>query len=162
MQLMTTGARGTFVYNGIMSSISRTASSNIESIERTLAAVPNELWTNIRELSRPISAKLRKFGWINNKYYKRSLDDESGCIEQVTRDGQREIPYKRELFRIGSARFAIPDHPIAYFSNDFAINCCETIDEFRGDENLSWDKLATYFNGVTNPTARWKGYPMKG
>lgn len=133
----------------------------MKSVERVLASVPDELWNEIRELSQPISSRLAKLGWVNNKYYKRNLDNESGCVEQVDLKGEREIPYKRELFRLRSTRFAIPNHPVMYCSNGFSINCVETMDELRFDENLSWDKLSRYFNGETDPTPDLKGYPMK-
>lgn len=133
----------------------------MKSIERALAAVPDELWNEIRELSQPISCQLAKRRWINNKYYRRNFDNESGCVEQLDLEGQWEIPYKRELFRLRSTRFAIPNSPVAYFSNGFSINCCETMDEPRLHENLSWDELSRYFDGESDPTPGWKGYPMK-
>jgi hypothetical protein len=133
----------------------------IISVERALAFVSDELWAEIRQLSQPISQRLAKFGWFNNKYYKRNMINESGCFEQVDLQGEKEIPYKREIFRPQTARFAIPNQPVAYLSNSFSINCSETIPEFRYDDDLSGDKLSKYFDGEFDPTPGWQGYPMK-
>lgn len=63
----------------------------MKSIDRALAAVPDELWNDVRELSQPISCQLAKRRWINNKYYRRNFDNESGCVEQLDLEGQWEI-----------------------------------------------------------------------
>ena len=133
----------------------------INALENALASVPDSMWAEIRSLSKPISAKLSRFGWCNNKYYRRNPENESGCVEQISRSGEREIPYQREFFHTCLSRFAIPNRPVAYFSHSFTINVCETIDVFRLNPELSRDELSCYFEGKMDPTRGLKGYAMK-
>ncbi len=111
-------------------------------------------WAEIKRLSRPISSKLSGMGWWNNKPYKKNQDEnENYCFkEQISKWGEKEIPYNREIFKPTKTRFGLSEHAVAYFSNDFALNCCEVIDQFRNSEDLPWSELKKYLNGKTNPT----------
>ena len=73
-----------------------------------------------------------------------------------------EIPYRRELFYPSPhSRFSLGiEGRVAYFSNDFAVNCCETIEEFFDDPSLPFEKIRTYLTGRGNPTPGWYGYPL--
>ena len=63
-------------------------------------------------------------------------------------------PVFQIVFRLG------PDRPVAYFSSDFGVNCCETIEQCSSNEALSWEELSRYLGGKGNPTPGWCGYPL--
>jgi len=79
---------------------------------------------------------------------------------QAPRKGNPEVPYHRELFYPSQhSRFSLGSEAgVAYFSNDFAVNCCETIEQFSENPDLSLEDLLQYGDG--NPTPGWFGYPL--
>lgn len=97
--------------------------------------------------------------WWHNKYYRvNGMND--GSMVQVPRKGDPEVPYHRELFYPSPhSRFSLGAvASVAYFSNDFAVNCCETIEQFSENPELSLEDLLQYGGG--NPTPGWHGYPL--
>jgi hypothetical protein len=81
---------------------------------------------------------------------------------QQPEKGNPEVPYQRELFYPSPAsRFSLgSDEPVAYFSIDFGVNCCETIEQFASNPALPFKELSGYLGGQGNPTPGWRGYPL--
>jgi hypothetical protein len=127
-----------------------------------MSTISQDEWAEIKRLSRPISSKLSGTGWWNNKPYKNNQDqnENGGCKEQISKWGEREIPYNREIFKPSRTRFGLGETSLAYFSNDYALNCCEVIDQFRNSEDLPWSELKKFLNGRTNPTPDLMWYPV--
>lgn len=131
-------------------------------IESSLEKTPPEVWNGAKRQSN--ESKYRKREWWHNKYYKRRSPDEAnnGFTEQEDEWGNIEIPYKREIFYPSpNGRFSLgKGKPVAYFSADFATNCCETVFQFRTNSKLSWDRdLSEYLAGKSDPHPEWTGYP---
>ncbi len=99
--------------------------------------------------------------WWHNKYY-RDNPPNDGLKIQIPRLGNPEVPYRRHIFYPSAhSRFSLgADNSVAYFSNDFAVNCCETIEQFSSNKGLSWLELSRYLGGEGNPTPGWYGYPL--
>lgn len=132
----------------------------MKSFKLALNSFSKTEWSDIRRLSQSVSSKLSKMGWWNNKYYEKNENGKDGCKEHKTNWGTSEIPYNREIFKKSNSRFGLGDHPVAYFSNDYASNCCEMIEQLRECENLKWDKLTEYLDGKTNPSPCLIWYPI--
>jgi hypothetical protein len=128
---------------------------------RCLSALNAEDWRWIGNRSKSKILWLQH-GWWQNKYYLNNPPNH-GFETQVPAKGSPEVPYNREIFYPSPrSRFSLgPDLPVAYFSNDFVVNCCESIPEFSSNEALSNEELALYFEGKVNPTPAWFGYPLK-
>lgn len=79
---------------------------------------------------------------------------------QQPRKGDPEVPYQRQLFYPSpNSRFSLGmEAGVAFFSNDFAVNCCETIEQFSENEDFRLEDLIRYGDG--NPTPGWYGYPL--
>ena len=99
--------------------------------------------------------------WWHNKYYRDNPPNDGFAVQRRPK-GEPEIPYERQLFYPSEcSRFSLgSEGPIAYFSNDFATNCCETIEQFALDESLFFHDLSLYLRGYGNPTPGQYGYPM--
>jgi hypothetical protein len=120
------------------------------------------LWEKLKETSLN-NKKYSMYDWHHHKYYKVSKDNDGFKMQEFKVKGKilSEIPYEREFFNFSSGRFSLKKNPVAYFSNDYATACCETIDLFRMDDNLTFvHDLKPYFEGKTNPTPGLMGYPM--
>ncbi len=102
--------------------------------------------------------------WLHNKYYKYNSPNDGFKLQICTVKNLEipEIPYKRKLFyKSRTRRFSLGDlGPVAYFSEDFATNCCETIKPFRSDENLHFPRIQGYLQGKTNPEPDKFYYPI--
>jgi len=127
-------------------------------LHEAIETIPLKDWSEIEKFSRRISTRFSKMGWWNNKYYKRNPQND-GSVEQIDEKGRREIPYDRKLFWPSTGRFSLDSEPVAYFSNDFALNCCEAIEQYR-EKELSWEELNIYLNGYYDPTPELYGYPI--
>lgn len=125
------------------------------------AAVEGLDWLGLLSRSQH-RTKWHKKEWWHNKYYKRQTreEDNDGSKPQVGKRGETEIPHERKIFYPSNTRFGLGDIPVAYFSNDFAVNCCETIEQFRDDPNLSFEELSTYLKGEHDPTPDLYGYAL--
>src|SRR5438128_2627294 len=125
-----------------------------------LFSLTNDDWQLIESQSR---SKIRclELEWWQNKYY-RDNPPNDGFKIQFHKKGCPEVPYEREIFYPSPhSRFSLGlDGPVAYFSSDFGVNCCETIEQFSSDETLSWNELSQYLRGKGNPTPGWYGYPL--
>lgn len=121
-------------------------------IERILLTVSEGQWEAFVQKGK--STEWHEKEWWNNKYYKK-FDDWDPSKERFDTWGNREIPIKRKIFYPRpNSRFGCKNQPIAYFSQDFAINCSETIKDFRDNEALSWENdLKPYLEGELNPTS---------
>jgi hypothetical protein len=58
-----------------------------------------------------------------------------------------------------NGRFSLGAAPVAYFSQDFDVNCCEVIEQFRSNEALHFDELRAYLQGDVSVEDDWFGYP---
>lgn len=110
------------------------------------------------------SAKMKKLhirnDWWNIKFYKNNPPND-GSKMQIPLRGVPEIPWERDPFGIKDCRFSLISKPVAYFSNEFVISCCETITQFRDRYNDTWEELLKpYLEGVTNPDPDSYGYPL--
>jgi hypothetical protein len=130
-------------------------------LARCLSALNAEDWQWIGNQSKSKILWLQR-GWWQNKYYQNNPPNHRFEI-QVPTKGSPEVPYKREIFYPSpQSRFSLgPDLPVAYFSNDFVVNCCETIEEFSLNEALSSEELSPFLEGEVNPTPGWFGCPLK-
>jgi hypothetical protein len=134
----------------------------IETTETAAVTALNRLsqedWVSLL-LSAATDTRWHELLWWNNKYY-RVNDPNDGRMVQVPRKGNPEAPYHRELFYPSPhSRFSLGiETGVAYFSNDLAVNCCETIEQFSENPELSLEDLLQYGGG--NPTPGWYGYPL--
>jgi hypothetical protein len=134
----------------------------IDTIEAVIATALNRLsqadWASLL-LSTATDTRWHESIWWHNKYY-RANGTNDGRVVQVPRKGGPEVPYHRELFYPSPhSRFSLgAEARVAYFSNDFAVNCCETIEQFSENPELSLEDLLQYGGG--NPTPGWHGYPL--
>lgn len=131
----------------------------MKNISSILANVPDRLWTVI--FNEANNQKWIKLSWYNLKFYYKSKI-QNGNIEQINLKKKKEIPYQRKLFYPSpNGRFSLGNGCVAYFSNNSALNVCETIDKYRYDDLLMWDPtLHLYFDGKENPTKSLFGYPI--
>jgi hypothetical protein len=74
--------------------------------------------------------------WWNTKFYKNNPPND-GSKTQITLYDKPEIPWERNPFDIKNCRFSLKEKPTAYFSSDFTIMCCETIELFRRNYSSS-------------------------
>ncbi len=128
----------------------------------SLLKIPHRQWEEMDRNSELVSSRLINRTWWNNKYYSRNYENEDGsegCVEHIDEEGHREVPYERELFWPTDGRFGLGDKPVAYFSNDFGVNCCETIEQYRRRE-MAWEDLKVYLSGRIDPTPGLIGYPI--
>jgi len=132
----------------------------MKSLKLAIDSISKSEWSGFKQLSRTIGIKLAGMGWWNNKCYKINQNENDGCKEQLLKRGEKEVPFNREIFKRSHARFGLGGQPVAYFSNDFALNCCEMIEQLRDCENLQWDELKAYLNGKTNPTPNLMWHPI--
>jgi len=119
-------------------------------------------WGQIKkESAESIETRKPKNEWWNTKYYHNNPPND-GRKEQRTLSGKSEIPYERKIFYKHNGRFSLKDRPVAYLTNEFAINCCETIAKFKCRHNDFWEEyLKPYLDGITNPDINFYGYPSK-
>lgn len=119
-----------------------------------------EHWSVLRTES-STDRRWQRLEWWHNKYY-RDNPPNDGFARQRPRKGEPEVPYGRRLFYGSeSSRFSLgAEGPVAFFSNDFAVNCCETIEQFSDDQSLSFQDLSRFLRGHRNPTPGWYGYPL--
>jgi hypothetical protein len=139
-------------------SVTKMIGSVEAAIAMALKRLRREDWTSL-VLSSALDGQWRKLIWWHNKYYRVNGSNDGRRI-QVPRIGNPETPYERELFYPSPhSRFSLGDATnVAYFSNDFAVNCCETIEQFSENPELSLEDLLQYGGG--NPTPGWHGYPL--
>jgi len=133
----------------------------MDDLERKLNELGDDFWTGLKAHSRKIaSSSLCREWWHNKLYESGNLID--GNVEQTVLGlGVREVPYTRELFHPSpSGRFSLGERPVAYFSQDFGANCCEVIEQFRNQADLSWDELRQYLQGESSVDGDWFGYPL--
>ncbi len=134
----------------------------IHSADATIAAALNQIdgadWAALL-ISAAKDIRWKSQIWWHNKYY-RANGTNDGSVRQIPRKGVAEIPYTREIFYPSSdSRFSLgADGNVAYFSNDFAVNCCETIEQFSENPALALEDLLKFGHG--NPTPGWHGYPL--
>jgi hypothetical protein len=91
-----------------------------------MSTISQDEWAEIKRLSRPISSKLSGTGWRNNKPYKNNQDqnENGGCKEQISKWGEREIPYNREIFKPSRTRFGLGKTSLVWFPrNKFNKSC---------------------------------------
>jgi len=129
-------------------------------IASRISSLTTEDWQWIESQSRSKILWLQ-LQWWQKKYYRDNPPNNRSKI-QVPRKGSPEVPYERQIFYPSQhSRFSLGLYPpVAYFSSDFGVNCCETIEQFSSNEALSWDGLSQYLGGEGNPTPGWYGYPL--
>lgn len=127
-------------------------------VELGLSQLSRDAWRNLFVTSAS-DTRWRKLIWWHNKYYEVNYPND-GFEIQKPKKGSPEVPYKRALFYPSpTSRFSLGDEiSVAYFSNDLAVNFCETIEPFYENPNLTLEVLVEYGGG--NPTPEWYGYPL--
>lgn len=131
--------------------------------QQKLKSIPKEIWERFRiksECSR--NSWNGRNEWWNTKFYKNNPPN-NGELKQIPLKVKEkpEIPYNRKLFHLSDGRFSLKKHPVAYFSSDYAIMCCETIKELRNNFKSSWKEyLEPYLDGISNPDLNAYGYPL--
>ena len=130
----------------------------MSAIENLLTDLNDDVWKEAHSISNSDQHRWKQREWWHNRYYLEHADAGSQVLTTV--DGHREIPYERKLFFPSTGRFSLDDQPVAYFSDDLGTNCCETIDQFRNTQGLSWDELSRYLRGEFNPGMTAYGYPL--
>jgi hypothetical protein len=132
----------------------------MNSLSVVLYDLPESLWFDLKQVSVGQNKWDLRDEWWHNKYYKRNPPND-GFSEQISERGDKETPYRRNLFYPSPhGRFSLGEKPVAYFSSNFGINCCETIEQFRSNEELSWEGLEPYFKGNQDPSPDLMGYPI--
>jgi len=123
--------------------------------------ISGEQWKRLRLLSEKHRQHWNaRNEWWNTKFYINNPPN-NGALQQTPLKGEPEIPYQRKLFYPKEARFALYKVPVAYFSNDVSIMCCETITKLRDSYSCSWKEyLEPYLNGILNPDPESFGYPL--
>lgn len=126
-----------------------------------LELIGPDFWRAFRDHSKKSSARLLYKEWWHNKLYKNNPPN-SGDKEQVVFGRSHvEIPWYRELFYPSpKGRFSLGQKPVAYFSEDFATNCCEVIEQFREVEALHFSELERYFRAQNPVSCEWYGSPQ--
>lgn len=121
----------------------------------------NIYWDNLKNESLKTKDNWNsKNEWWNTKFYKNNPPND-GSKTQITLHGESEIPWDRNPFSTKNARFSLKEKPTAYFSSDFTIICCETIELLRRNFFSSWQEhLKPYLSGITNPSPNSYGYPL--
>lgn len=131
------------------------------SLELLLPEIGKIQWGNW--YARGKNTRWIKREWWNGKLYLRRPEPHlnDGFLEQIDLYGNREVPYKRDVFYPRSVgRFNLPGEPIAYFAEDFATMCCETIRSLRDKEDLTFYKdLDPYLSGKADLHPDYTGYP---
>lgn len=127
-------------------------------VATTLNRLAREDWSCLL-LSMATDTRWHQLLWWHNKYY-RVNGPNDGRMMQQPRKGDPEVPYQRQLFYPSpNSRFSLGmEAGVAFFSNDFAVNCCETIEQFSENEDFRLEDLIRYGDG--NPTPGWYGYPL--
>jgi hypothetical protein len=125
-----------------------------------LSSLDADDWDNIKKRSKSKILWLQ-LEWWQNKYYRDNPPNDGSKI-QIPRLGNPEVPYRRQIFYPSiHSRFSLGAKvPVAYFSSDFVVNCCETIEQFSAARALSWNELSPFLAGESNPTPGWYGYPL--
>lgn len=132
----------------------------MHAFERSVSEIPDALWSDLASEARTQNGWGYDFEWWNNKYYLINPPND-GERPQTDLRGNVEIPYERQLFHPSPrSRFALANDPVAYFSSDFATNCCETIEQFSRNPALSINDLLLYLRAKTNPLHDRYGYPI--
>jgi hypothetical protein len=134
----------------------------LELFKDIIDGISGEQWKRLRLLSEKSRQQWNdRNEWWNTKFYKNNPPN-IGDQQQIPLNGEPEIPYQRKLFYTKEARFALYKVPVAYFSNDFSIMCCETIKKLRENYSCFWKEyLEPYLNGILNPDdSESFGYPL--
>jgi len=99
--------------------------------------------------------------WWHNKYYVDNPPNDGDVLQRSLR-GDSKVPHQRELFYPSpGSRFSLgSEQPVAYFSNDFGVNCCETIDKFRLNSAFPFEEVSEYLSGKGNPKPGSCGHPL--
>ncbi len=131
----------------------------MDKIEHSLSRIEDSFWSSLYSQSATKSARLHKIEWWHNKMYEYNPPN-SGAVEQVVFKGlHRDVPWEREFFYPSvNGRFALGEDPVAYFSRNFAVTCCEVVEQFRSNACLSPDELLDYLQGDVE--ADGYGYPL--
>jgi hypothetical protein len=137
---------------------------NIQDLENYLNSLSERQWQLIKD---PSSSTRRHWNsrneWWNTKFYKNNPPNDGNVKQIPINGGFPEIPYLRNLFsvKLVPLRFSLVNKPVAYFSSDYALMSCETIDTLRNNYKDSWQiYLEPYLNGVINPKPDAYGYPL--
>lgn len=133
----------------------------LKEFQKNINIISNETWEEIKKESL-VSAKHWNAmnEWWNTKFYKNNPPNDGTSI-QTPLKGKPEIPETRKIFYQSEYRFSLKNQSVGYFSNEFAMMCCETIRNFRDSSNNLWkEQLKPYLDGNTNPTPDAHGYPL--
>lgn len=132
----------------------------MENLENKLSQLNASFWRYFRAHSLQFASRALQREWWHNKLYEFNPPNDGDSEQVVFGTNHREVPYQRELFYPSlNGRFSLGAAPVAYFSQDFGVNCCEVIEQFRSNEALHFDELRAYLQGDVSVEDDWFGYP---
>lgn len=129
--------------------------------ETALASLGPSFWSDLLESSRRWSSWVHRREWWHNKLYEFRHPNDGNQPQTVLGRNIQEVPYYRELlWPAPNGRFSLKSKPVGYFSQDFAVTCCEVIEQYRDNASLGFEELLWYLQGRTQPHRDWFAYPQ--
>ena len=130
-------------------------------VRGAIRRIPGEFWEEARQRTVRRGRWFSEREWWHNKLYEFSSPNRGYEEQIVLGRKEREIPWFRELFYPSpDGRFGLQDLPVAYFSEDFSVTCCEVIEQSRGNRSLEFAELQEYLQGDRHLEGGWYGYPQ--
>lgn len=132
----------------------------MENLENKLSQLTASFWRSFQAHSLRFASRALQRAWWHNKLYEFNPPNDGDSEQVVLGTNYREVPYQRELFYPSpKGRFSLGAAPVAYFSQDVGVNCCEVIEQFRSKEALHFEELRAYLQGDVSVGDDWFGYP---
>ena len=126
-----------------------------------LQRIDQEFWENYLKESSQRNKWIIDREWWHNKLYEYNYPNRGYEEQTVHKSIHREIPWSRDLFFPSpKGRFSLGNQPVAYFSQDFLVTCCEVIEQFRENEILQFSDIEAYLQGDIHLEGNWYGYPQ--
>lgn len=123
--------------------------------------IENDFWPKFYASSRLRSSRYHKREWWHGKLYVNNPPNDGNALQTVLHRQEQEIPQLRDYFwPAPSGRFSLRSDKVAYFSEDFAVTCCETIDQFHDNPSTRFNDLLLYFRERSNQQTEWFGHPL--
>jgi RES domain-containing protein len=132
----------------------------VATLAECLGRLGPSFWRELYDSSAHASKRLRNAEWWHTKLYHNNPPNDGYAEQVVFETSYREVPYERNMFRASrSGRFSLGEAPVAYFSRDHVISCCETFAYFRDNEDLAFSDIVEKFENV-QPPEDWYGFPL--
>jgi hypothetical protein len=87
-------------------------------------------WNRLKKISQDYKKDYFDYDWWHLKYYLKTAD-KNGLTFHYDEKGNKEIPYKREVFHRSEGRFSLLNEPVAYFASSWDVATIETDRYFR-------------------------------